>query len=481
MQGYTRLHGPTVGLQLLVLRTAKLCITAIVLAILATSSYKAAKVYRNSPYSTLSHGMYARKIITDQRVELSRDLVYFNDETVMDRLGCATADRTQVHLNYTCFYHDPGRAAAFPADTILLDTASMCTAIYKPQPADYGRPWCVRQVKTQHVTDSIPKSDRLHLPGTTLLTGMLSGPNPTHQLNIHFYHIYLMMKRNNIPMGKLNIVIDCYEAKEHIGTYGLGLAEAFGPVRLLHQLPKMTTFEQVKWSLPAGFPFDIHYYEVDKTLDCNMVGLAWAVKLHYGIDPNQVADPQKVVIAQRKQTESRRLADANELVAALEMKGYDVSLVTFGDLTFKQQLEAVQDASVLVGVTGSDLVNSVFLPLVATIVEIFPTAHGVQVFTPELWHLAQMSGKYHMKYVSPYNSTLLYDAEGHVWGDRPVHQVNITQVHVPSLAALVESAVVTSAWTTRMRSSIKPEKRGRMVSCVVQDKDWFSGLARDWE
>lgn len=331
------------------------------------------------------------------------------------------------------------------------------------------------------MVESIPKSNRLHIPGITLLTGMLSGPNPTHQLNIHFYYIYLIMKRHNMPMGHLNIVIDCPEPIKHIGGYGLGLAEAFGTVRYLHGLPKMTTFEQIKWSLPGGFPFDLHYHELDKTLDCNMVELAWGVKQHYGIDSNQATHTNKIIVAQRKQTESRRLNNVTELVVALKARRYDVSIVTFGDLTFKQQHEEVQDAAVLVGVTGSDLVNLVFLPQVATIIEIFPMAQGVQVLTPELWHLAQMSGKHHLKYVSPYNSSLLYDAEGSVQGDRPVHQVESTPVHVPSLTAFIESAVLTCQMNVRMRTRIAPEKRGSAVSCTSQSKDWFVGRARDWE
>ena len=463
------------------LQGLRAAVTVLVLVTLAISSFKAVTVYHSSPYRSLPNSIFTKKIITDQQAELSTDLIYFNDEDIMHKLGCATADRSQNHLNYTCFYHQPGHAAAFTAATRLLETGATCAAVYKPQPADYGRPWCIRQSNTQRMVDSIPKSDRLHIPGVTLLTGMLSGPNPTHQLNIHFYYIYLMMKRHNIAMGHLNIVIDCPEPIKHIGTHGLGLAEAFGTVRYLHGLPKMTTFEQIKWSLPAGFPFDLHYYELDIILDCNMVELAWGVKQHYGIDPNQATHTNKIIVAQRRQTESRRLNNVTELVGVLEGKGYNVSIVTLGDLPFEQQLEAVQDAAVLVGVTGSDLVNLVFLPLVATIIEVFPMVQGVQVFTPELWHLAQMSGKHHLKYVSPYHSSLLYDAEGNVQGDRPVHQVDSTPVPVPSLAALIESAVLTCQMNVRMRTRMAPEKRGSAVSCTSQSKDWFVGRARDWE
>ncbi|KAL0019453.1 hypothetical protein WJX77_002080 [Trebouxia sp. C0004] len=74
-------------------------------------------------------------------------------------------------------------------------------------------------------------------------------------------------------------------------------------------------------------------------------------------------------------------------------RGFNATVVTFGDLSFADQLLAVSDAAVLIGVTGSDLVNLVFLPSNAAIVEVFPVVQGQQVFTPELWHLAQMTGR----------------------------------------------------------------------------------------
>lgn len=377
-----------------------------------------------------------------QHSQHTSNLVYFNDDSIMQQLGCAKVNREDEQLNYTCFYQGPSKAADIVSETILLDTSSMCAAIYKPLPADYGRPWCIRQTPLLTTTlTSVPTKNKLHMIGTTLVVGRLSGPNPTHQLNIHFYFIYLWMKRVGIKIGDLNLVIDCYEP-DWIGSYGLGLAKAFGTVHFLHELPQATVFEHVKFSEPMGFPFDLNYYETYKTADVHMMELAWGVKKQYGIDPLKKPDPQRVVVAMRKLSESRRLNHAKELLAALKSYGFDAELVTFGDLSFADQLKIISDAAVLVGVTGSDLVSLIFLPVNAAVVEIFPVAQGEQVFTPELWHLAQMSGKQHLKYVSPYNSTLMVDDNGQVVGDRPVHQVNSTDVHVPSLAALVKSATL---------------------------------------
>ena len=404
--------------------------------------------------------------------ELTTHLVFFNDDITVQELGCAKAVREDEQLNYTCFYRSPSKAANIVPESILLDTSSTCAAIYKPLLADYGRPWCIRQTELKRTIAAIPAKNTLHMPGITLVMGRLSGPNPTHQLNIHFYYIYLWMKRAGIKIGDLSLVIDCHEP-EWIGSYGIGLAKAFGNMRFLHELPQATTFERVKFSEPGRFPFDIDKYETDKSADCNMMELAWGVKKQLGIDPAKTPNPQRVVVALRKPSESRKLNNANELLAALTKFGFNAELVVFGDLSFQDQLQIISDAAVLVGVTGSDLISLIFLPTNAAVVEVFPMAQGEQVFTPELWHLAQMSGKQHLKYVSPYNSTLMVDGNGQIIGDRPVHQVNSTDVHVPSLAALVKSATMMVQHSVRNRVKIKWKWPTGVVKCTVRDVEWY--------
>ena len=407
-----------------------------------------------------------------RHAELTSNLVYFNDESITHQLGCAKAVKEDELLNYTCFYHHPSKAADITPESILLETGSMCSAVYRPLLADYGRPWCIRQTKLQSALASVPAKQRMHMPGITLIMGRLSGPNPTHQLNIHFYYMYLWMTSEGIKMGDLNLVIDCYEP-HWIGSYGLGLAKAFGTMHFLHELPQATTFEQVRFSVAGRFPFDLHYYETDKSADCNMMEMAWGVKQQYQIDPAKKPNPQRIVVTKRKAPESRRLNNADELIVALSDLGFDAELITFGELSFADQLRVVSDAAVLVGVTGSDLVSLIFLPTNAAIVEIFPVAQGQQVFTPELWHLAQMSGKQHLKYVSPYNSTLMVDDKGHVIGDKPVHQVNSTDVHVPSLAALVKSAALMVEDSIRTRVKLRAGWQAGAVRCTVEDVEWY--------
>ena len=404
--------------------------------------------------------------------ELTTDLVYFNDDSIIHQLGCATSVEEDELMNYTCFYHSPSKAANMVPDSMLLDTGSTCSAVYRPLLADYGRPWCIYQTKLKSAMASIPAKSQMHMKGTTLIMGRLSGPNPTHQLNVHFYYIYLWMKSEGIRIGDLQLVIDTYEPK-WIGSYGLGLAKAFGTMYFLHELPQVTTFERVKFSVPGAFPFDLDHYETDKSADCNMMELASGVKKQYGLDPDKKPNLRRVVVAQRKPSESRRLNNAYELIDALVLLGYDAALVTFGELSFADQLKIVSDAAVLVGVTGSDLVSLVFLPVNAAVVEIFPVAAGHQVFTPELWHLAQMSGKQHLKYVSPYNSTLMVDESGQLIGDKPVHQVNATDVHADSLVALVQSAALMVQSSIRTRVKLKTGWHSTAASCTVDDVEWY--------
>lgn len=414
----------------------------------------------------------ARRASNLRHNELTTNLVYFNNDSITQTLGCAKAVKGDEQLDYTCFYHSPSKAADIVPDTILLETSSTCAAVYKPLLADHGRPWCIRQTEVKSTLATIPAEDKLHMPGTTLVMGRLDGPNPTHQLNIHFYFIYLWMKRVGIKIGDLNLVIDCHDP-HWIGTYGLGLAKAFGTMHFLNELPQATTFERVKFSEPGQFPFHLSQYETDKIADCNMIELAWGVKKQYGIDPLKNPNPQRVVVALRRPFESRKLNNADELLAASKSFGFDAEAVTFGDLSFSDQMKVVSDAAVLVGVTGSDLVSLIFLPTDAVIVEIFPVAHGEQVFTPELWHLARMSGKQHLQYVSPYNSTLMLDDNGQMIGDRPVHQVNSTDVHVPSLAALVKSATLMGQHRTRTRVRIESGWRKGRARCTVRDVEWY--------
>ena len=98
--------------------------------------------------------------------------------------------------------------------------------------------------------------------------------------------------------------------------------------------------------------------------------------------------------------------------------------VTFGSLTFKQQIAAVSDVAGLVGISGSDLVNAMFMPDGAALIEIFPLNRGVPIVNPELHNFGRMLGLTYARYTSPTNATLLYDADGNVVGDALLRQID---------------------------------------------------------
>ena len=148
-----------------------------------------------------------------------------------------------------------------------------------------------------------------------------------------------------------------------------------------------------------------------------------------------------VVLARRKEPESRVWSNVEELASELrEDQELAVKVVSFGELDFQQQVHTAAAADVLVGVTGSDLVNLMFLPLTGSLVEIFPSLQYEGVFVPELANMAKMLGKNHFTYVSEGNITL---DEGRVLDGRShlLQRTKYINVAVHDLAALVRHAV----------------------------------------
>ena len=146
--------------------------------------------------------------------------------------------------------------------------------------------------------------------------------------------------------------------------------------------------------------------------------------------------------------------------------GWNVSEATFGDMTFEAQLRMLADATVLVGVSGSDLVSLLFMPLKAVVVEIFPLVLGVPVFCPELANQARNCGKLHRPYYSPYNATLFEDLEtGQPIDARPIHQTKLVQVHIPSIISHIQGAVQASNAAMFYGFDVDMDSHGLMTTC----------------
>jgi Glycosyltransferase 61 len=67
------------------------------------------------------------------------------------------------------------------------------------------------------------------------------------------------------------------------------------------------------------------------------------------------------------------------LKAAAEQRGYKFEVVTFDNITFAEQVSAIEEAGVVIGVHGANLVNAMFMPPLSVLFELFPFqfTHGM--------------------------------------------------------------------------------------------------------
>jgi len=124
------------------------------------------------------------------------------------------------------------------------------------------------------------------------------------------------------------------------------------------------------------------------------------------------------------------------------------------------QVKKVAAVEVLVGVTGSDLVNLMFLPSSGSVVEIFPAVGHEGIFVPELANMAKMLGKNHFPFVTHGNLTAVNEGESRLL--YRVQELNVGPVS--NLAALVNHA----AYQTMYGSSLKHtscQPVGGLVRC----------------
>ena len=119
----------------------------------------------------------------------------------------------------------------------------------------------------------------------------------------------------------------------------------------------------------------------------------------------------------------------------------EASVVAFGNLSFAEQVLTAGQADVLVGITGSDLINLMFLPQFGSVVEIFPSYQQHNVFTPELYNMARMLGKNHLTYISAHNVTVTGDERDEATVSRLLHNAKFIEVSIPHLGGFISTAV----------------------------------------
>ncbi|TVT38267.1 glycosyltransferase family 61 protein [Hymenobacter setariae] len=94
------------------------------------------------------------------------------------------------------------------------------------------------------------------------------------------------------------------------------------------------------------------------------------------------ASPGKRLYVSRSKQIIRRLSNENELLALLAQ--YAIETIYFEDMDFEQQVEAMQNVELLMGVHGANLTNMLFLATGAKIVELF----NQTICNPCYFHLA---------------------------------------------------------------------------------------------
>ena len=133
--------------------------------------------------------------------------------TFISHPAAATVLGCPVDHNLACFY----RFTPDAAELRLLPNSSLvskedCATVFEPLPVDHGRPWCIREVRLHGqghchahkwlvwcavcevlglvqgrepawLRRAVPEKTWRHQSGTTLLTGKLDSPNPTHQVS----------------------------------------------------------------------------------------------------------------------------------------------------------------------------------------------------------------------------------------------------------------------------------------------------------
>ncbi|KAL0040381.1 hypothetical protein WJX77_005591 [Trebouxia sp. C0004] len=88
----------------------------------------------------------AEQLLISRQAEPVADVVYFNDAKTMAEIGCPAINVTEVTDNFTCFYQNPSaEAVEFLPSTWAADDTTSCAAVFRPLPADFGRPWCLQK------------------------------------------------------------------------------------------------------------------------------------------------------------------------------------------------------------------------------------------------------------------------------------------------------------------------------------------------
>lgn len=88
---------------------------------------------------------------------------------------------------------------------------------------------------------------------------MSAGPNPTHQMHITFFWIWMWLLHTvKLATRQVHLLVDCDEPQWCMGTYGIGLAKALlsDPI-WMPQSAEPIAIDEVKFGMGGTFPYSL--------------------------------------------------------------------------------------------------------------------------------------------------------------------------------------------------------------------------------
>lgn len=158
------------------------------------------------------------------------------------------------------------------------------------------------------------------------------------------------------------------------------------PIRRLKDLPPNTSFENIILPLAGGSNPLWQVNPPREGASCENSALlrtfSRRVMDHYGIPPQRPRLGDDITITFIDRKDNRVLLNHTEYLEDVKSSFPSITIqeVDFAAISFKEQLDILQQTDILVGVHGAGLTHAMFLPPRSTVVEIFPAQVDFRVF-----------------------------------------------------------------------------------------------------
>lgn len=110
------------------------------------------------------------------------------------------------------------------------------------------------------------------------------------------------------------------------------------------------------------------------------------------VSPVKRDSPKKIYIS-RKNARARRVINENELIEKLEKVGF--VCLELENISFAEQVELFSGCELLISLHGAALTNSIFMPLDAKVIELFPADHPKEELNACYFRLCGVLGQKH--------------------------------------------------------------------------------------